>query len=125
VAVLGVAGQPVLIVVSGDDRVGPPRTRLDGQRLLTVIEPIPARLPLGCIVHRAVQRFGPRRPGEVRAPQPAQMLGNQVEHMLVVGRGLQPGSDRQPARPGHRLHLTPLPQLLRRHAPSSNQRLWH
>jgi hypothetical protein len=47
VAVLGVTGEAVLIVVGADDGVGPSRTRLGGQSRLAGIEPIPAGLPPG------------------------------------------------------------------------------
>jgi hypothetical protein len=54
VAVLGVAGCPVLIIGAGDDRVGPARTRLRSQRLLAGVEPVPALLPLRREVDRWV-----------------------------------------------------------------------
>jgi hypothetical protein len=123
VAVLGAAGQPVLGVIAGDDRIGPPRTGLRGQRLLAHVEPIPTRLPLGLIVHRRIQRRRSADGGQVPSAQRAHMLGNQIEHPIVLGGGSQPGGDRHPRGARHRLHPTPLPQPHRRHAPDHPQRL--
>jgi hypothetical protein len=58
VAVLGIPGQPVLGVIAGDDRVGPTCTRLCRQRLLSIVEPVPARLPPGRAINRRIQRLG-------------------------------------------------------------------
>jgi hypothetical protein len=45
------------------------------------------------------------------------MLGNQIEHMLVLGCGPQPGGERHPGWAGHWLYPTPFPQPHGRHAP--------
>jgi hypothetical protein len=44
VPVLGVTRQPALVIVARNDRVGPPRRGLCGQRLLTGIQPVAAYL---------------------------------------------------------------------------------
>jgi hypothetical protein len=114
-AVLGIAGQSVLVIVASDDRVGPPSARLGGQRRFTRVEPGPAHLPPGIGVQSCRLWLGPTCRREVRAPQPAQMLGNQIQHTLVVRAGLQPGPNRYARRRRHRLHPTPLPQPRRPH----------
>jgi hypothetical protein len=117
VTVLRVAREPILGVVAGDDRIGPPRTRLRRQRLLAGVEPVPPGLAPGLIVQRRGGWLGPAGGGQVRTPQRAQMIGNQVEHLLVFGRGPQPRRDRRAGGAGHGLHPTPFPQFHRRHEP--------
>ena len=38
------------------------------------------------------------------------MLGNPVEHTLILNSGRQPGANRHPRWSSDRLHTTPLPQ---------------
>jgi hypothetical protein len=68
--------------------------------------------------------WGLRDGSQVGPSQAAHVLGDQVEHALVLTRGSQSGGDGRPGRPGHRLHSTPLPQFLRRHAVSSHPTTW-
>ncbi len=57
---------------------------------LRVLRPIPARpLPSG-VAHRRIQNrgFGADEAAQIRPAQPAQkMRANQIEHLLVLGRG--------------------------------------
>jgi hypothetical protein len=118
VAVLRVAGQPVLPVIGGDDRIGPARAGLRRQRFLAGIKPIPAHPSFGLTIEARVHRNRPTHPCQIRPPQRAKVLGDQVQYVLVIGGGPQPGADRHPARAGDRFHPTPGPQRHRRHAPS-------
>jgi hypothetical protein len=43
------------------------------------------------------------------------MISDGIEHRLIGNAGVQPGRDRHTAWTRHRLHPTPLPQLLGRH----------
>jgi hypothetical protein len=65
VTVLGVTGQPILVSVADDDRTGPPRTGLGGQRFLTGIEPIPAHLMLGILIQARIDRFRSAYPHQI------------------------------------------------------------
>ncbi|MCW2563290.1 MAG: putative outer membrane protein, partial [Mycobacterium sp.] len=115
VAVLGIAGQPVLVIVGGDDRVGPPGARLGGQRGLAGVEPHPARLAPGVGVQIRRWRLGPTHRRQVGAPQPAHVLGNQVQYAFVVRAGPQSGVNRHTRGRRDRLDAAPLPQPCRPH----------
>ena len=82
---------------------------------LRAFEPVPARLPPPGLARPRGRRDGTADPGQVGAPQPAQVPGHRVQHRLIGGRGPQPGRDRRAGRPGHGLHPAPLPQPHRRH----------
>ena len=121
VAVLGIAGEPILVVVRGDNRIRPPGTGLGSQRR-----------PYGCSADRACElaaRASVSRPAgsgwrpthrsQVLAPQPRpDARPPRRARDSSSSRGPQPGANRHPGRPRHRLHPTPLPQFFRRHNPT-------
>ena len=119
VAVLGIPGQAALVVVAGDDRVGPPRRGLPGQGFLAGVELIPAHLAAFIATQRRIGLFPLRGRGQIGATQPAEMSGHPIEHELVLGRGAQPRGDRHPRGSRDRFHPTPLPQPAHRHATAS------
>jgi hypothetical protein len=118
VPVLRVTGQPVLLVVGADDRIGPPGTRCRREPALARVQSVPASLPLGSRVQARVNGLRSRHRSQVGAAQLAQMRCHRIQHPLVSFACLQPGSDRHTARTGHRLNPTPLTQLHCRHAAS-------
>jgi hypothetical protein len=60
VAVLSVSGQPVLVVIARDDRIGPPRRGLRSQRFLARVEPVAAHLAALFSVQLRIHRYATR-----------------------------------------------------------------
>lgn len=107
VAILPITGQSDLIIVTGNDRAGPPRRRPPGQLFLTGVQPGSTRLPAALGIQSQIDLWGVGRCGEVAPSQPAQMLSDQVEHPVVHSSGAHPSADRHPSGGSDRLHSTP------------------